>query len=480
MGSITQDVRFLLLPTNPFVTGSNAGRPAPAHVLNGFAAADVGYGDRGSEIVALMRQEGVDLSGFGFSANARWASDPKTLRNFQADLVGVFSPDGRVFPTRGSPAILHQSMTTLDASDDGFGPHLAGLMEAATPGTKDQLRALLTPIEITDPLTAMAKILVEDTVPQQRRSVPESKRYWYLSPPTKPSALLRESIANFILALLENHFGDPRPAQIQHLSRGLYFALVVTCLHSPVAINIDSEIHSVHELTPLVTLGGLPPGDKDHPLTRASGASFRRAIQGVVSGLELTLVAAVEAAEIPSTTPKAGEPSAKLISLLADAGITGTRAQNSASRITDAVTTSSRRFGTKKWVSEVISASHPEDDLATGLRSMGRKVGFISPDRGMGFARFGLETPLLGTIVRGLVPSGGVEFESFVDSLRRRFGLVLGPGGDDQLAGDLPYWQSAGTAREMLRTNQESFRRRLIRSGLAREYSDGYTEVTHD
>jgi hypothetical protein len=60
--------------------------------------------------------------------------------------------------------------------------------------------------------------------------------------------------------------------------------------------------------------------------------------------------------------------------------------------------------------------------------------------------------------------------------VRDRLGLVLGPGTLSEVP-SLDLWESAGIAGRQLRDNQEMLRVRLVRAGLATEYSDGHTEV---
>jgi hypothetical protein len=103
-------------------------------------------------------------------------------------------------------------------------------------------------------------------------------------------------------------------------------------------------------------------------------------------------------------------------------------------------------------------------------------VGLVAPDRGAGAPRFVIETPLLGTLVAAICGSSTVPFEGFIDTARDRLGLILGPGSLTEIPA-LNLWESAGIARQQLRDNQEMLRLRLVRAGLATEYSDGHTEV---
>jgi hypothetical protein len=68
-------------------------------------------------------------------------------------------------------------------------------------------------------------------------------------------------------------------------------------------------------------------------------------------------------------------------------------------------------------------------------------------------------------------------FVEFVDRIRMTFGLVFGPGSDYQLPERLGLWEGTGAAHRHLEVNQDMLRKRLVRAGLAREYSDGHTEL---
>jgi hypothetical protein len=168
-----------------------------------------------------------------------------------------------------------------------------------------------------------------------------------------------------------------------------------------------------------------------------------------------------------------------LRSQLLASGIAAARADAAVAEITsDPVLGSTGTPGDKDWARKLTNEAFPTSYVAKGIRSMGRKIGFIGPDRGTGVPRFLCETPLLGTLVAGLCPESGVSLDEFVDICRVQLGLIFGPGSNDALAATLQLWEGAGIGDELLRDNQEALRRRLVRAGLAREYSDGYTEVS--
>jgi hypothetical protein len=129
------------------------------------------------------------------------------------------------------------------------------------------------------------------------------------------------------------------------------------------------------------------------------------------------------------------------------------------------------------WLRSLLDLGYSTAALTKAFRTTGRKVGVVAPDRGAGAPRFVLETPLLGTLVAAICESSStLAFEAFVDAARDRLGLVLGPGTLTEVP-NLDLWESAGIAGQQLRHNEEMLRVRLVRAGLATEYSDGHTEV---
>ncbi len=92
-----------------------------------------------------------------------------------------------------------------------------------------------------------------------------------------------------------------------------------------------------------------------------------------------------------------------------------------------------------------------------------------------------LDTPLLGVLTKGIIGKGSMDFREFVTKLAQKFGLVLGLGDDESIATKIDIVGSGGLdPDEVLYRNQENFRERLVRVGLAHTYSDSHTEVMAD
>ena len=118
----------------------------------------------------------------------------------------------------------------------------------------------------------------------------------------------------------------------------------------------------------------------------------------------------------------------------------------------------------------------PPSELARRVRALGQSIGFTAPDRGEGSVRLVLDTPLLNVLIRGVLGNSTMNFEDFVSSVSRRFGLVIGPGSDDSVMTSFNGQADAGVYGLLL-LNQDSLQERLLRAGFARAYSDSHTEV---
>ncbi len=99
-----------------------------------------------------------------------------------------------------------------------------------------------------------------------------------------------------------------------------------------------------------------------------------------------------------------------------------------ADELIDCLRETKRRRGgiDEEWCREVLeTVDFDAAEFARRVRSLGANIGFAGPDRGRGLPRFYCETPLLGTLVKGLCKDRSMPFEHFVTELRERFGLVL-------------------------------------------------------
>jgi hypothetical protein len=230
----------------------------------------------------------------------------------------------------------------------------------------------------------------------------------------------------------------------------------------------------------------MPPGSPYDPLVMAAGRSFHRLVDQNLDGMAVQLSRRLARVRIPSTIRKKDQWKERLSAVVQEFSTKATKplaASKEAADIVDLLEEQppSTPCPPEDWCRDALArAGLDRRELARRVRSLGANIGFAGPDRGRGAARLFLETPLLGTIVRGVCADRSLPFDRFVTELRDSFGLVLGPGLDEgtwELLG--PIWAGA-EGEELLRQNQEELRRRLLRAGLARSYSDSHTEVLAD
>ncbi len=472
-------LRVLLSPAAPMLFGQYPDRPAPAHVLNGFVAASLGVSSIERDLRALLVPDAEMPESFSFLRVAGWATDDSSFSRFRDDLSTVFNPDRRLWEKFGSPVPVHALLASADASDDGYGAGIWDLVRrhVSEPAFIDELNSLLSPLQASDPVTAVAQVLVADANVARKREVQVHDSVWY--GPYGPDAgkFLATQIAELIHSLVALGQDQQRLMRIQHLARGLYLSAFLCLILGPIAAASDASAESSADLASLVIWGGTPPGPPADPMVAASARSFQTVVEQNRRALLALLHERISNVQIASTTPASLRRRSALRQVMIDAGSTEGQADKAIEQFeTQGLPVGQGEFNDASWLEQLLDLGYSTNELAKAFRTTGRKVGIVAPDRGAGAPRFVLETPLLGTLVAAVCQETSLPFEQFVDAIRDRFGIVVGPGTLDELP-SLELWESAGIAGQQLRDNQEMLRVRLVRAGLATEYSDGHTEV---
>lgn len=469
------DVRNLVASINPFTFGRFPQRIAPAHVANGVVASAIGVSARGALIRHLLSDD-VDVPDeFGFAQKGNWPGTDDELLALRRSLGLVLNPDRRSWKDVGSLAPVHAGVSTRDASDDGLGPVLWALLEHSSHDFKGALTRLLNPTDIHDPVTrATVSLLGDDPVQGDRRlELPES--VWFGKKGTPAGQDFAFRLADFLWQLVQEYPDGRRIMAIQHLSRGLYFVAFLCLLWGPILASNHSS-KPLHTRLPLLLWGGVPPGHGHDPMVVASQRSFQTAVRMNRDALASSLSTALSGQDLPSGLPANQKMREAVKGRLVASGADVKKAVERLE--TAGISLSGSNPGDAEWTSQLVASAYSRSYLSSGFRTMGVKIGFLAPAGGQGAPRFVCETPLLGTLVEGICPVGeSMRFDDFVDSLRVQLGIVVGPGSSDAVVDEVGFWEASGTGRKLLISNQEAFRRRLIRTGMAREYSDRHTEV---
>jgi hypothetical protein len=133
--------------------------------------------------------------------------------------------------------------------------------------------------------------------------------------------------------------------------------------------------------------------------------------------------------------------------------------------------------GVKENPVEVFNELYPLSAFSSAFRTLSGKVGLAGPIKGTGEARIFFETNFLDSLVFFLSKNGD-SFGDFVDRCFEDLGLIIGrPSTID--AQDIERLQllagRIADVDECLDLAHENMRLRLVNSGLAKEFSDGYT-----
>jgi hypothetical protein len=362
-------------------------------------------------------------------------------------------------------------------SDASLGLRLRALIDSVDPAVQQRIFDLINNAQTTnDPCTNFIRTIIGSNGATSTFAVVPP-------PPTNdagraslPHSEFDTHCVEFIGNLLENGSSGERISSIRRLAWGCYFIAIMQLVTGP---SVRLAGHR-GELPLVMAFGDLPPGSPSDASAELASKSFV-----AWANASYRATAGIMARQFEKVTV-VGHQSAPRLQQLRDALIwdsSGDRRTpqilacgrlDKLSSIPGAMTT------TIDWCHAIME----HDDLAFGaaewrrrLRVLCNKIGFAAPDRGA-TTKLVFDTPLLEVIVSGIAGSTTMTFQEFVDALAYRFGLVVGPGSDGELADRLKRSiGDPGDTEHTLRMNEDQLRRRLLRVGLARAHSDSHTTV---
>lgn len=474
------ELRRVLDSRFPFGLSKNATKPDPQHVLNKFVYRLLGGGPASTSIPRYLAD--ADPKDFAtrpfLDPNVEWSAG--AARWLVDDLQTIYDPDGAVFPKMGAPMPVTAGLATSDPNDEGLGTGLARLMFATHNDVGQTLSEFLSVgVEQQDFVTRLSKLIGPDPVDGSPSPTKGELPFTSWHPELNTYS---NSVATFLASVMRSQQHAQRLLAVQDLSRAAYFVVTLMAF-VPNIILSRIQTDGTHKPR-LFVFGGSPPGEAGDRLIEASALYFGHALSQAYAGIPLMLSRAMQDVAIPSNQKRSERAAFVLNQLLIDSGERPATAKKHIDSIAARLQTHGiqlRDFAQKpEAVTEaIVHSSLSRVRYSSAIRSMARKVGFAAPDRGRK-PRLVLETPLLATLVRGLVPKEGCVYSDFVDSLRTQLGVVVGFGSmeADALITEVGHWASHAMAEELLRDNEERLRVRLVRAGLAQQYSDGHTEVT--
>lgn len=486
------DVRQVLAEWCPLLFGSNSDRVAPVHVVNGFLSAACGTSDRSEEMREVLysskAQDLAENDTYPFLKDSGWVAKGKTFKAFQEDFRVVLDPDRRAWVAKGSLFPVNAYLVGYDPSDDGFGGLMwAMLEEHLGEGVWEQLSHLVDSAGGGDPVSCAGEVFGKDgSVSGQRR--PEvSDEVWFVGGEVGVRKRVPKEYARFIANIIDR-FSDAEGAVrlkgIQHLARALQFIATLAATVGPLVAIYDDEDGdegSVADCYSLLVWTGMPPGSTGDAGVQASMRSIEHVAKRHRRAIGEMLVDQIEDVELPSKIPAEQRVEAAFRQMLMDAGVSQSRAKSVTGELNkeiDELWRSELTF--EECIDLVLDQVYDTKFITDNIKNVGKKVGFTAPSR-RGQVRAVCETPLLATVVGGLLKKGeSCRLEEFVDRARERLGVLMGVGSSIDVAERLDYWESGGMAYRMLVENEERLGQRLVRAGLAQEYSDGNTVVGYE
>jgi hypothetical protein len=443
----------------PFLLGRYPDRPAPTHVLNALLVSAVGAGPRSDLLRLLLRGDTVPEEVLCWLSQIR--DDRHAVEGFRRAMRVVFDADGKVFPSVGSPFPLHPGVVSKDPSDDGLGNAAWRLISSHMNDARVALGNLWSDDTCKDALSELAALVGgDDQLSSTLVELPDEQ------PPFKGT-----TGADFGLALTQlstrpliapQHV--TRSLRIAATMRGVFAAVYLATIRAPEFRR--RTVNDWADTAPMFVYGGVPPGHSRSPEVRLAARSFERVVRAHRTGLEEILRARVARRRI-------NVPRSQYARVLLASGFDlDDRTRREAEALLGQSTTAA------VVASRIVNAVYPAGHLERGFRSMGSKIGFAGPDRGGGSPRFVLETPVLAALVDvTLGETRATRFEDWVDLLYESFGIIVGRGRAYDFEALLYPLESPGIVARALDANHDAVRRRMIRAGLAIEYSDTETEV---
>lgn len=458
-----QALTGVLRKGNPWLVGHNFRRVAPVFFLNSLLRdrSSPGAPERVERVLKLLHVvDPSDIEGLPLNVER-----PDGL---SIAIRGALAADRRAFNTANGSALFPVSANLIlgGASDDGLGRLARDLIDSSIHGADFANRlAVLFPddnsglSQVEDPVSRLGYLLAGN--------VP--------SPTLAPhigglqdvhQSAFDEKLAGFILNAFRVGSRIQRLSALRALAHAGYLVSILRMLQGPIVASLGA-------LRPVVVYAGLPPGPPQEPTTVTSIASFKSVVR---TSWDATLRLTENAIVVSGLSRNDDTNSQLRQSVIATLG---------------------RDLSDKIKISELLPVNHAESPqtlrqfvelglgagpevLAQRLRGLATKIGFAAPDKGTGGIRIALDTPLLGVLVDGLISGASMPFEQFVSALRTELGLVVGVGEDDSFVPELEtetFGSHGRSIYEVLMENEQSFRQRLLRSGLARTYSDAHTEV---
>jgi len=459
----------------PFLYGRYPLHIKPMHVVNGFlrAALDIPDASKiGSKVQQLVRPH-PKYQRPSFLSIDPILNNPVQNKRFIRSMDWIVNRDSQAVPsgTHGSIFPLSAVMfTDKNSSDEQFGQMIWNLVSKNRPKIHKELVELYSPDD-DDAMKLLGAVLSANEVPLMPKSK-ATEDIW--------GSTLGKKFAKKLVNWLEPAFDGltmhTHSTRVTAFVRALHLIGFFASIRSPeLAVRTDAKKWT--ELSPLMFYGGKLPGNKNERVMRLAVRSFDCVAQAQRNALREMFER-----QFKRRRGFRNLKGAALITAVFEGGD-----QKLPRAAKERAVSLSRSCDRTKLATVLCEEVYPVGEWERGVHGVGRTIGAAGPElrRSRGGYRFVLETPVLSLLVQATVPGGhdkeeGLLFDEWIDKVFDDFGIVLGKGRSQRLVGLLTRFETEELLVDLLATNQEELRQRMLRAGLAVEFSDGETVVMPD
>lgn len=450
---------------NPWLIGHNYGRIAPIFFINSLLrdCSVPGATERVQRVLDLL----LERPPGEIQHLPVVIEQPNGL---SVAIRGALAADRRAFKTaRGSALFpVDRRLIVRTGSDDGLGRRALNLIRQSPYNEEfrnhlEQIYSDAThPMSVVeDPVTRFGRLL-SGPMPEDITEFPDDPD------PRNQQSDYDNRLASFIVNACQVGPHTQRLSAIRALAYAGFMASILRMLQGPIVDRSGSP-------GMVVVYAGLPPGNAREPTNVAAIASLR-------SVARRSWDSAIDLAERQINVDRADNENSRRRILRQSLKATIGKQVSDELGLDGLFNSRSQDRGAPNSLREFVveGLGGGSEVLIQRVRGLATKIGFASPDRGTGGVRLALDTPLLGVLVDGIVRNGAMKFETFISRLRTELGLVVGVGEDDSFVPALEaetFGTQGRSLYDLLMENEQELRRRLIRTGLARTYSDAHTEV---
>lgn len=444
----------LLKSDLPLFPSGSYTRPAPAHIFNKFSFELLGNGELSTSVIAMRR----DISKLNeyFSEHTSREIKEEFLRSIDI----LLNSDKRSFIKGNFSSfflISKELINKSDPSDDGYGRALKGIFST------DQLLFiqnflvnLLDARLSEDVVSKFISKLNEISTITHNNELPNLE-----TKGTVFGNVIFEVFKNGLVKMEKDIKNVERINSLQKISIFLAFTVVIGSLYECCLVNIEKTKNvKPHDVLGIFCYTGLPPGNPRSVLTKLAQASLKDAIsRGYLGSFQIfknIFKENINQIENEVLKRMSGQSARDLVQLL-------------------------ERNWKKQSLEEFKELVSPAD-FSAAFRSLSGKIGFAGPVKGTGEKRILFEANFLEVLVY-FFSNEGDTFEDFVNNCYERMGLILGRPKNLSESNYLKLEKLSSRhsdVDEALENSQELLRQRLVKSGLAREFSDGFTVMVQN